>query len=178
MRFFRNAFAAVAVVALGVVGAFAQSENPVVDGILGVTTASASLQVSVSELSFFNFVSKGSEIVSGLTNLTVSVTTFTKSITFTKPKPFENHIAEEVVEVLTEFVAIHQALLRTIIGKKSLASRFFLTAPIAHALRIIENVVDTFALALIALIPTQSNSARSQFEALTVTFTEAIKAYS
>ncbi len=64
MRFFKNAFAAAAVVAMGVVGVFAQSENVVVSGIQNVTIASGTLQVSVSELSVKNFPSKGS--VSGL----------------------------------------------------------------------------------------------------------------
>ena len=59
MLFFKNAFTAVAVVALGVVGAFAQSENVVVTGIQSVTTASSTLQLSVSELTLSNFPVKG-----------------------------------------------------------------------------------------------------------------------
>ncbi|KAI1791503.1 hypothetical protein LXA43DRAFT_1094401 [Ganoderma leucocontextum] len=178
MKFFSKAFTAVAIVAMGVVGALAQSENVVVSGIQSVTTASATLQVSVSSLSVTNFPSKGIEIVQGLKNLTVAITSFTKQITFSKPVPFDNDVAEEVVEVLTGFVNVHQALLNTIIGKQSLASRFFLTAPIAAALRAIEKVVDTFAFTLIALIPTQKNNARVQFDSLTVTFTEAITTFS
>ena len=66
---------------------------------------------------------------------------------------------------------------------QSLASRFFLTAPIAAGLRAIESVVDvrrmlswlfgcladdfhvhkTFAFTLIGLIPTQGTEARTQF---------------
>ncbi|PIL30682.1 hypothetical protein GSI_07386 [Ganoderma sinense ZZ0214-1] len=178
MRFFKNAFAAVAIVALGVVGAFAQSENVVVTGIQSVTTASSTLQVSVSELTLTNFPAKGPVIVSGLKNLTVSITTFTQSITFTKPVPFGNAAAEEIVQVLTGFVKVHQLLLSTIIGKQSLASRFFLTAPIAAALRAIEKAVDSFAFTLIALIPTQADNARIQFTALSASFSEAITTYS
>ncbi|KAJ7620345.1 hypothetical protein FB45DRAFT_1094476 [Roridomyces roridus] len=61
-----------------------------------------------------------------------------------------------VVAALDNFVAIHQALLATVIGKHSPFAQFALTAPIAAVLRILEAVVDSFAFALIAVIPTQA----------------------
>ncbi len=61
MRFFKNAFdAAAVVVAMGVVGVFAQSEDAVATGIEKVGIAAATLQISVAELSAKNFASKGS----------------------------------------------------------------------------------------------------------------------
>ena len=70
MRFFKAALAATAVAAFGFAGAFAQAENTVITGIQSVTTASATLQVTISELNAVNFPIKG--FVSGFSAFALS----------------------------------------------------------------------------------------------------------
>ncbi|RPD59239.1 hypothetical protein L226DRAFT_614068 [Lentinus tigrinus ALCF2SS1-7] len=184
MKFLGKLFTVVGVVMLGVVGTLAQDEKTVVNGIMAVTEQSAKLQFTVSELNVGNFFRQGPKIAKGLRDIGTSVAQFTTAIGGDDAKvkareadAFPDDVAREIVEVLTGFVQVHQLLLNTIIGKHSLAAQFFLTAPIAAALRSLESIVDTFAFTLLALIPTEQDDASFQLDELTVTFKEAIKTY-
>ena len=59
MKFFGNPLVSIAAVAMGVVGAFAQTETAVINAIQTVSTASANLQVNISELTTANWAYRG-----------------------------------------------------------------------------------------------------------------------
>ncbi|PIL26586.1 hypothetical protein GSI_12344 [Ganoderma sinense ZZ0214-1] len=172
MKFFSQLVSFVPVVVLGAVGAMAQSSDTVITAIEAFTATSSALGTTVDGLNILNFALSGFEIAQGLGNITTAVTSFNAEFSSTTPV-YADPVAVEVVDVLTTFVVVHQQLLNIIIGK-----HFFLTAPIAAALRALEAVVDTFAFDLIALIPTQSGPAMTQISALNVTFTECLTTYS
>ncbi|KAF7368102.1 hypothetical protein MSAN_00876400 [Mycena sanguinolenta] len=64
-----------------------------------------------------------------------------------------------IVAALDNFVAVHQALLATVIGKHSIFAQFQVTAPIAAVLRSLEAQIDSFAFALINVIPQEARRA-------------------
>ncbi|KAI1798139.1 hypothetical protein LXA43DRAFT_10554 [Ganoderma leucocontextum] len=177
MKFFSQLLTFVPVVALGAVGAMAQSSEVVITAIQAFTSTSSALATTVNDLSIVNFPFEGFEVAQGLGNITTAVTSFNTQFSSSTPA-YTDAVAIEVVDVLTTFVEVHQQLLMVIIGKHSLAAQFFLTAPIAAALRLLEGVVDTFAFSLIGLIPTQQGPAMTQLSALNVTFTQCITTYS
>ncbi|TBU28509.1 hypothetical protein BD311DRAFT_324644 [Dichomitus squalens] len=176
MKFFSTLVNVLPVVLLGAAGAMAQSSDVVISAIQSFTSVSSNLATTVNDLSIVNFAADGPEIVTGLENITTAVTSFNAEFSSSTP-PYPDDVAIEVVDVLTTFVEVHQQLLELIIGKHSLAAQFFLTAPIAAALRALESVVDTFAFDLIALIPTEEGPALAQVNALNVTFTQTVTTY-
>ncbi|KAF7358231.1 hypothetical protein MVEN_00871900 [Mycena venus] len=64
-----------------------------------------------------------------------------------------------IVAALDNFVAVHQAFLATVIGKHSIFAQFQVTAPIAAVLRSLEAQIDSFAFALINVIPQNARRA-------------------
>ncbi|KAF7358230.1 hypothetical protein MVEN_00871800 [Mycena venus] len=64
-----------------------------------------------------------------------------------------------IVAALDNFVGVHQAFLATIIGKHSIFAQFQVTAPIAAVLRNLEVIIDSFAFALIDVIPQEARRA-------------------
>ncbi|KAF7359740.1 hypothetical protein MVEN_00698700 [Mycena venus] len=64
-----------------------------------------------------------------------------------------------IVAALDNFVAVHQNFLATIIGKHSVFAQFQVTAPIAAVLRNLEVIIDSFAFALIDVIPQEARRA-------------------
>ncbi|KAM5533879.1 hypothetical protein V8D89_012419 [Ganoderma adspersum] len=176
MKFFNIFLTAVFVALLGVVGSMAQTSDQVITAIQSFITASRNLDTQVTGLNAINFPTMGFIIADGFNNITTAVNTFNAEFSPATP-PYPDDAALAVVDVLTTFVQVHQALLNLVIGKHSLAAMFALTAPIAAALRALEAVVDTFAFDLIALIPTESGPANTQVSALSVTFTDAITTY-
>ncbi|KAM5533915.1 hypothetical protein V8D89_012455 [Ganoderma adspersum] len=176
MKFFSTFLTAVFVALLGVVGTMAQTSDQVITAIQSFITASRNLDTEVTALNAINFPAMGFIIADGFNNISTAVNTFNAEFSPATPA-YPDDAAVAVVDVLTTFVEVHQDLLNLVIGKHSLAAMFALTAPIAAALRGLESVVDTFAFALIALIPTESSPATTQVNALSVTFTDAINTY-
>ena len=72
---------------------------------------------------------------------------------------------------------MHQALLRTVIGKKGLLSATPVTAPLGQVLRLIEGGVDTVAFTLIGLVPTCADEARAAQKRLDKTLKDSEEAY-
>jgi len=91
-----------------------------------------------------------------------------------------DHEGDIVVAALTDFVNVHKALLATVIGKGGLlASLPLFGSAVAEALRALESIVDEFALALIAVIPSSKHeAAQGQFDSLSIQVSLAIKKYS
>jgi hypothetical protein len=112
------------------------------------------------------------------------------------PPMFGGADAVNIVGALKTFVSVHQTLLNTIIGKHGILSLFFFTEPVRVALVSLEAAVDvsnacirshirfahiscqSFALALIDMIPTQAPAANEQFNSLSITINAAIQVYS
>ncbi|KAJ7642453.1 hypothetical protein DFH06DRAFT_1427924 [Mycena polygramma] len=94
---------------------------------------------------------------------------------------FGDSITQPIVDALITVgrfsPTVHQALLSTIIGKHSILAQFALTAPIAAILRSLEAVIDSFAFALIALIPTRSGSVNTSKATLGAAVSETITLY-
>ncbi|KAJ6619198.1 hypothetical protein B0H10DRAFT_1913109 [Mycena sp. CBHHK59/15] len=80
--------------------------------------------------------------------------------------PFGDADALLIVQALKEFVAIHQALLSTVISKHGIFAQFGVTAPIAAVLRSLEASIDSFAFAMIDMIPTQAPSVQTDKNSL------------
>ncbi|PIL26708.1 hypothetical protein GSI_11187 [Ganoderma sinense ZZ0214-1] len=176
MKFFSTFLAAVFVALLSVVGTMAQTSDQVISAIQSFITASSNLNAEVTPLNAVTFATMGFVIADGFNNITSAVNTFNAEFSPATPA-YPDDAALAVVDVLTTFVEVHQDLLNVVIGKHSLAAMFGLTAPIAAALRALEAVVDTFAFALINLIPTESGPATEQVNALSVTFANATTTY-
>ncbi|PIL27576.1 hypothetical protein GSI_10727 [Ganoderma sinense ZZ0214-1] len=178
MKFFNTFLATVFVALVGVVCTMAQTSDQVISAIQSFITVSSNLNAQVTPLSVTTFPTMGFVIAQGFNNITSAVNTFNADSEFSPATPaYPDDAAVAVVDVLTTFVQVHQALLNVVIGKHSLAAMFGATAPIAAALRALEAVVDTFAFDLIALIPTESDPATAQVDALSVTFTNATTTY-
>ncbi|RFU78258.1 hypothetical protein TARUN_3973 [Trichoderma arundinaceum] len=79
---------------------------------------------------------------------------------------------------LSDFIKVHQDLLKTLIGQKGVLSATPLTAPIAAVLRILEAGVDKLANGVIGLIPTCAAKAGDELKQLDGTLDEAVKAFS
>lgn len=73
---------------------------------------------------------------------------------------------------------MHQNLLETIIGQKSILAGTPFTAPVTTILRAIEGVVDKLAFGIIDLVPTCADGAKQDADALSGTIDQAIKEYS
>ncbi|TFK49330.1 hypothetical protein OE88DRAFT_1736963 [Heliocybe sulcata] len=159
-------------------GVFAQNPQTVIASLKSVTKVSANLNVVVKGTSATNVFTEAPRIVTSLKDI---VTTVGKAITVVSvhnPKAFDEKISEEVVEVLTDFVHVHQMLLKTIIGKHGVLAQFGFATPVRLALVAIEKGVDTFAFALIDLIPSQKGKAQKEVGSLDVTLQSSIKTYS
>ncbi|EPQ53676.1 hypothetical protein GLOTRDRAFT_94857 [Gloeophyllum trabeum ATCC 11539] len=179
MRFFT--FVPIALAGLSALsGVFAQNPQAVITNVKAVTKISADLRVVVARTTVTNVFSQAPTIVTTLQKIVSTVTSAVSSISVSDPKPFTEEVSTEVVEVLTEFVKVHQALLQTIIGKHGLLARFAFATPVRLALVAIEKVVDSFAFAIINLIPTGSkkSEAQRQIASLDVTLKASIKTYS
>ncbi|KAI0648385.1 hypothetical protein C8Q79DRAFT_572562 [Trametes meyenii] len=178
MKFF-TVLPTLAVAMLGALHAVvAQDSYAVISSIQTVTTVSVNLQVVVQETTPANIFIQVPKIIGGFKDIVATVTHLTGTvIVVPNPKPFSDEVAVAVVEQLRNFVAAHQALLNTLIGKHSLLAKFGPTAPLAFVLRSLESVVDTFAYAIISLIPTRHDEGVKQINELDISLTAAVETY-
>ncbi|RMZ00937.1 hypothetical protein D0860_07800 [Hortaea werneckii] len=84
--------------------------------------------------------------------------------------------AQPVCDAFSDFVVVHQELLRIIIGKSGLLESIFL-GPVAAVLRSLEDVVDTLAFGVIDSVPSCQASATQQKRDLDETLDKAVCAY-
>jgi hypothetical protein len=150
----------------------------ILEGLDKVTTQSNNLRIAVETITIFNAGEKGVIIVQGLTSITAKIGQSTTRVDSVSTGPLSDDDAQLVVQALTTFVQVHQALLQVIIGKHGLLTLVPFFEPIRLALVDLEAVIDTLAFDLIALIPTQKPAANAQFASLSVTLTTAITTYS
>jgi len=83
-----------------------------------------------------------------------------------------------IVEALTKFVKVQEELLQEVIRKHGLRSLRPFFERIRRALVEQEVAINTFALKLIRLIPSEKGPADEQFASLLVTLRAAITTYS
>ncbi|KAI6794843.1 hypothetical protein KC363_g3451 [Hortaea werneckii] len=84
--------------------------------------------------------------------------------------------AQPVCDAFSDFVVVHQELLRILIGKSGLLESIFL-GPVAAVLRSLEEVVDTLAFGVIDSVPSCQASATQQKRDLDDTLAKATCAY-
>ncbi|KZV80014.1 hypothetical protein EXIGLDRAFT_781532 [Exidia glandulosa HHB12029] len=143
-----------------------------------ITTKSSDLNKKVADLNILTFVLFGFSIASGLQDIGQTGAIAVNDVTTPPFDIFSAPDARDVVAVLKTFVIVHQQLLSTLIGKHGLFAQFGATRPIAKALREIEEVVDSFAEALINLIPTEYDEAMFQMHSLDISLWNTVSVYS
>lgn len=165
----------------GVTGAVADDPTPVEriqTALEEVTTLSDNLRKVVVGTTIFNVAGQAPLIVQGFGGIVDKITQinaqFDSLAAAKKLSPLSDDDAKLVVESLTTFVKVHQALLSAVIGKKFVLASFAWLDPIRLALVNLESVIDTFAFDLIGIIPTQAPAANAQFSSLSVTLSQAI----
>ncbi|KAJ7190646.1 hypothetical protein GGX14DRAFT_407807 [Mycena pura] len=144
-----------------------------------VTTTSGNLNTVLGGLS-----TSSSPAVVASTSQTV-VTDFTTIVNalvadaaaMAATEPFDDADAQPVVNALDEFVAVHQTLLSTVLSKHSIFAQFQVTAPIVAVLSDLEDEIDTFALAMINLIPTETPSVQNDQSTLDTAVGNTITTY-
>jgi hypothetical protein len=158
------------------------SNNPTTDKILqgfsNVTAMSDNLRKATEKINIFNAPQQGFIIAQGFTVIITKIAEGTTRVDSVVSGPLPDADAQLVVDALTTFVHVHQALLNVVIGKHGLTTMIPFFEPIRIALVSLEAVIDSFAFDLIALIPTQKPAAEKQFADLGVTLKEAQTTYS
>ncbi|KAI7273575.1 hypothetical protein KC343_g2499 [Hortaea werneckii] len=84
--------------------------------------------------------------------------------------------AQPVCDAFSDFVVVHQELLRILIGKSGLLESVFL-GPVAAVLRSLEEVVDALAFGVISSVPSCQADATEQKRDLDDTLSKATCAY-
>ncbi|KAJ7756640.1 hypothetical protein B0H16DRAFT_1689861 [Mycena metata] len=84
---------------------------------------------------------------------------------------------DAIVTALGDFVRVHQALLATVIGKHAIFAQFGATAPVAAVLRTLEATIDSFAFAMINLIPCGAGSVTNDKNGLDTAVGNSITLY-
>lgn len=147
-----------------------------------ITELSDNLRKETQKITFINAGTQGVKIGAGFATIIVKITEYTARLAGSAygytPSALPDADAKLVVQSLTTFVKVHQALLNVVIGKHGIASLFPFFEPIRVSLVNLEVVVDTFAFYLIDLIPTQKPAANDQLSALSVTLKDAQATYS
>ncbi|KAF5318807.1 hypothetical protein D9619_010861 [Psilocybe cf. subviscida] len=76
-----------------------------------------------------------------------------------------------------QFIAVHQTLFGTVIGKHGIFAQFGAAGAILAVLQSLEGAVDAFAFSLIALIPTRTSTVQIGVRQLGTTLTNTIHTY-
>lgn len=150
----------------------------IVQGIKKVTTMSDNLRVATLKIDLINAPLEGYTIAPGFACIFSNIASGSAAMAEEKGGPLSDADAKLVVQSLTTFVQVHQALLNVVIEKHGLLTLMTFFEPIRMALVSLESTVDFFAYDLIALIPTQKAAAENQFGSLSITVKLAQDTYS
>ncbi|KAF3901322.1 hypothetical protein ABW20_dc0101760 [Dactylellina cionopaga] len=182
MRFFRTAFTA-ALALLSAPSFAALTAQQMTDNINSLTMKSQGLQRPARSITLLN----GPLIVVGLGPLPTIITGFTDIVntaqnaitTMAGSSPITVPAdATMVANAFREFVRVHQALLNILIVKAGLFTTVpLIGVPVATALRGIEEVVDTIALGIIALVESKANGLSADADSLKTTIQTARSSY-
>ncbi|KAJ7882369.1 hypothetical protein B0H14DRAFT_3433473 [Mycena olivaceomarginata] len=154
--------------------------NDVVTNIGIVTNVSVNINNALTPLSTSttgpDVVSLGQTLVGQFTviinNLSADITAMQATPPFTVQAD-----CDAIVVALDSFVEVHQALLATVIGKHAIFAQFAVTAPIAAVLRTLEAIIDSFAFAMIDLIPCGAGSVTNDKNGLDISVENSITLY-
>ncbi|PTQ27552.1 hypothetical protein MARPO_0193s0017, partial [Marchantia polymorpha] len=158
--------------------ALTATTEKIVEGLKTVTDMSEQLRVATQKINIFNAPQQGAVIASGFATIIQKVSEGIVRVDRVTSGPLPDADAQLVVDALTTFVQVHQALLYVVIGKHGILTMIPFFEPIRMALVSLEAVIDRLAFDLIALIPTQKSSATIQFQKLDVTLKDAEDTYS
>ncbi|BFI32701.1 hypothetical protein MPTK2_4g90130P [Marchantia polymorpha subsp. ruderalis] len=158
--------------------ALTATTEKIIEGLKTVTEMSDQLRVATNKINIFNAPQQGAVIASGFTTIIQKVSEGIVRVDRVTSGPLPDADAQLVVDALTTFVQVHQALLNVVIGKHGILTMIPFFEPIRRALVSLEAVIDRLAFDLIALIPTQKSSATIQFQKLDVTLKDAEDTYS
>ncbi|KAF2158836.1 hypothetical protein M409DRAFT_30708 [Zasmidium cellare ATCC 36951] len=135
----------------------AQSLSPgegIILAIDSVTFLSQDNLERAQNLTEENALEIGGEIVQGFGAIVKTVTGALSNVTILKfPSVIPDVDQHAICNSFRSFILIHQQLLSIVIGEKSILSATPFTAPLGTVLRSLEGVVDTFAFAVINLVP-------------------------
>ncbi|KAI0823920.1 hypothetical protein BC628DRAFT_1420650 [Trametes gibbosa] len=177
MRLF-NVLPFIGTIVLGALSVIAQDATPIISGIDGLTTESQNLQKIVANITPLNAAFQAAKIAPEFLNIGNECKDLIKLVTVPNPVPFGAEVATDVRIALVRFVQAHQLLLNTLIGKNGIIARFPpFGSDIAAVLRVLEGIIDSFAFALIGLIPTEAGPAKESIAGLDNTFANAIKTF-
>ncbi|KAH9857539.1 hypothetical protein C2E23DRAFT_279550 [Lenzites betulinus] len=176
MKFF-NVLSFIGAVALGALSVVAQDPTAVIAGIDDLTTQSQNLQTIVAAITPINAGFQAAKIAPKFLTITDDCARLAKTFTG-NTEPYGASVATDVRIALVRFVQVHQLLLNTLIGKHGIIAKFPpFGSDIAFALRGLESIIDTFAYALIGLIPTEADTAQESINSLDMTFANACNVY-
>lgn len=159
-----------------------QGQTPaqqIVQAFKEITTLSDNLRIETQKINLVTALVQGPKISQGFAGIVARVGQASSMLAGSPPPAggLANADAQLIVNALTTFVQVHQALLNVLIGKHGVLTLIPFFEPIRLALVNLEAGVDTFAFYLIAQIPTQTTAANTQFGSLGVTVTLAIDTY-
>lgn len=83
-----------------------------------------------------------------------------------------------ICSAFSNFVKVHQNLLKIIIGQNGIRSKTPFTGPIAAVLRILEGGVDGLAFTIIGFVPTCAATAKEDLRMLDATLDKTVDVYS
>ncbi|KAJ6533701.1 hypothetical protein B0H19DRAFT_1272341 [Mycena capillaripes] len=152
------------VINIGVVTSVSVNINSVLSGISTSTTARDVASMGQTIVAQFNVI---------IDRLRTDITTMQATPPFTAQAD-----CNAIVVALRDFVLVHQALLATVIGKHAIFAQFVFTAPIAAVLRALEAIIDSFAFAMIDLIPCGAISVTNDKNGLDTSVGNSITLYS
>ncbi|KAJ7351284.1 hypothetical protein DFH08DRAFT_694581 [Mycena albidolilacea] len=154
----------------------------VVINIRVVTTISGNIASTLTGLTTSTGPSEianiGQTLVAGFTEIIKNVAGDIVAMQATPP--LNNADAGPIADALREVILCSQTptrLLSIVIGKHSIFAQFALTVPIVAVLRSLEGAVDSFAYAMITLIPTKQISVTSDLHGLDVSVDNTIAKY-
>ncbi|KAM0254391.1 hypothetical protein ACHAQJ_006860 [Trichoderma viride] len=152
--------------------------NDVVDAIHNITDLSSGALDVAKSITPTNALPSGLKIVDDFRQIVVAVVDDVKVLQGLSSSPqFPEADQKSICSALTDFVKVHQDLLKTLIGQKGLLSATPLTEPIGAVLRILETGVDKLAAGAIALVPTCAAKAGDELKQLDGTLDEAVNAF-
>ncbi|KAJ6477217.1 hypothetical protein DFH09DRAFT_1379429 [Mycena vulgaris] len=158
----------------------ALTRKNVVTNIGIVTTVSRDINTVVSTLSTSttgpDVVTMGNTLVGQFNVIISNLTADTTAMKATPPFTAKAD-CDAIVLALDTFVKVHQDLLATVFGKHSILAEFAVTAPVAAVLQTLEGIIDTFAFAMIDLIPCGTDSVTNGKNGLDASVEKTIKLY-
>ncbi|EJD52855.1 hypothetical protein AURDEDRAFT_158580 [Auricularia subglabra TFB-10046 SS5] len=159
-----------------IIGAVASPLSDIIVGDINMITGmSSDLRAITENIGFFNVFIEGPKIARGFAQISAAATNATSDIQASLALHEDSHA---VIDVLVTFVQVHQLLLSAVIGKHGLLAAVGFAEPIRKALVTLEQVVDTLAFAIIALLSVGIDDATAQAQSLIAAIERAIQTFS